>query len=95
MINAQPPAGDGRPSKEECAHTLERVYEFLDHELDTASAETIRHHLAACEPCLDTYDMEHMVKSLIRRSCGGDVAPAQLRTRVMISMTTLRREPPS
>ena len=49
MTNAQPPAGDGQPSKEECAHTLEQVYEFLDHELDSASAETIRHHLAACE----------------------------------------------
>lgn len=80
------------PSKEECAHTLARVYEFLDHELDTASAETIRQHLVDCEPCLDTYDLEQMVKSLIRRSCGGDVAPPQLRTRVMVSMTTVWRQ---
>ena len=57
MSTDQPPVSAGQPTKEECAHTLERVYEFLDHELDTASAETIRHHLAACEPCLDTYDM--------------------------------------
>ena len=91
MSTGQPHSGP--PTKEECAHTIERVYEFLDHELDTASAETIRQHLAACEPCLDTYDLEQMVKSLVRRSCGGDVAPAQLRTRVMVSMTTVWRRP--
>jgi anti-sigma factor (TIGR02949 family) len=82
----------GGSDNEECARALERVYEFLDHELDTANAQTIADHLAACEPCLDTYDLEQMVKSLIHRSCGGEVAPAALRQRVMISMTTVWRE---
>lgn len=92
MTSGQPDAGRQAASKEECALAIARAYEFLDHELDTASAESIRQHLAACEPCLDHYDLEQMVKSLIRRSCGGEVAPPQLRTRVMVSMTTVWRQ---
>ena len=38
------------PTNDECWHTLNRVYEFLDHELDDASGDQIREHLAACEP---------------------------------------------
>ena len=71
------------PPSEDCAHMLERVYEFLDHELDTASSDEIREHLAACEPCLDRYDVEQAVKSLVSRSCGGDVAPDHVRTTVL------------
>ncbi len=79
-------------SKDDCEQALEQVYAFLDHELEPASAEAIREHLAACEPCVDTYDLELMVKAMIRRSCGGDAAPAELRSRILVTLTTLRRE---
>jgi mycothiol system anti-sigma-R factor len=62
---------------------LERVYQFLDHELDTASSDEIREHLAGCEPCLDRYDVEQAVKALVNRTCGGDKAPNHLRTKVL------------
>ena len=68
---------------EDCEHMLDRVYQFLDHELDTASSDEIREHLAACEPCLDRYDVEQAVKSLVNRCCGGDVAPTTLRSKVL------------
>jgi mycothiol system anti-sigma-R factor len=67
----------------DCEHALERVFEFLDHELDTASSDEIREHLAQCEPCLDRYDVEQAVKTLISRSCGGDKAPSHLRNKVL------------
>ena len=67
----------------ECVHVLERVYAFIDNELDTANGEQIRQHLAACEPCLDKYDVEQAVKSLVSRHCGGDVAPSHLRSKVL------------
>ena len=55
----------------------------------TTPAETTSgEHLAACEPCLDTFDVEQMVKTLISRSCGGDVAPdAPANAKVMIQIT--------
>ena len=68
---------------DDCEHMLERVYQFLDHELDTASSDEIRQHLVACEPCLDRYDVEQAVKTLVNRSCGGDVAPDHLRSKVL------------
>jgi mycothiol system anti-sigma-R factor len=83
-INAKPPS-------ENCEHMLERVYQFLDHELDTASSDEIRQHLAACEPCLDRYDVEQAVKSLVNRCCGGDVAPDSLRTRVLGQLAVAKR----
>ena len=67
----------------DCEHVLARVHEFLDHELDHASGDEIRAHLAACEPCLDQFDVEQAVRSLVNRCCGGDKAPSALRTKVL------------
>jgi mycothiol system anti-sigma-R factor len=80
------------PTNDECTHTLNRVYEFLDHELDDASGDEIRAHLAACEPCLEQFDVEQAVKSLVSRCCGGDVAPDHLRAKVMMQITVARQQ---
>jgi mycothiol system anti-sigma-R factor len=73
----------GQERATDCERMLERVYQFLDHELDSASSDEIREHLASCEPCLDRYDVEQAVKTLVNRSCGGDKAPSHLRTKVL------------
>jgi mycothiol system anti-sigma-R factor len=83
-------AGPG-PTKDDCTHALEQMYSFLDHELDTASSDAIREHLAACEPCLEAFDVEQAVKMLVHRRCGGDVAPSHLRAKVIASITTTTR----
>jgi len=78
--------GDGSGASgvgEDCEHVLERVYEFIDNELDTASGDAIRRHLSDCEPCLDKFDVEQAVKKLIAQRCGGDIAPAGLREKVL------------
>ena len=71
---------------EECEQVLHRVYEFLDHELDDASADSIRQHLVDCEPCMDHFDVEQAVKSLVNRCCGNDLAPEYLRAKVLNRM---------
>lgn len=73
-----------------CEHVLERVYEFLDHELDDASGDAIRQHLVDCEPCMDRFDVEQAVKSLVNRCCGGDRAPDHLRAKVLAQLTVAR-----
>ncbi|HEX3198822.1 MAG TPA: mycothiol system anti-sigma-R factor [Propionibacteriaceae bacterium] len=78
-------------SFDDCEHVLERVYEFLDNEIDAASSDAIRRHLAMCEPCLDRFDVEEAVKSLVHRRCGGDVAPSHLRTKIVTQLTVLRK----
>ncbi len=72
---------------EDCQHVLDRVYEFLDHELDDASGDAIRQHLVDCEPCMDRFDVEQAVKALVSRCCGGDRAPDHLRAKVLAQLT--------
>ena len=81
----------GEASFDDCEHVLERVYEFLDNEIDAASSDAIRRHLAMCEPCLDRFDVEEAVKSLVHRRCGGDVAPSHLRMKIVTQLTVLRK----
>jgi len=85
-MNEHPPIG----SYDHCEQVLDRMYEFLDNELDTASGDAIRHHLAACEPCLDRMDVELAVRTLVQRRCGGDVAPTHLRNRIVTQLTVIR-----
>lgn len=84
---------DRRPvgGYDHCEQVLERMHEFLDHELDSASGDEIRAHIAACEPCLDRYDVEQAVRTLLRRCCTDEVAPAHLRTRIVTQLTVIRR----
>ena len=79
-------------TNDECWHTLKRVYEFLDHELDDASGDEIRKHLAACEPCMEQFDVEQAVKTLVSRCCGGDRAPETLKAKVMMQITVARTQ---
>jgi anti-sigma factor (TIGR02949 family) len=74
-----------------CEQVLERMYEFLDNELDTATGDAIRHHLAACEPCLDRFDVEQALRALVRQRCGGDVAPTHLRQKIVTQLMVIRR----
>ena len=73
-----------------CDRALERMYEFLDNEIDTANGDAIRRHLAECEPCLDRFDMEQVVKAVVRRCCLEEHAPEHLRTRIVMQLTVIR-----
>ncbi|MBA8795592.1 mycothiol system anti-sigma-R factor [Friedmanniella endophytica] len=78
---------DAALHSDDCETVLAKVYEFLDHEIEHADGDRIRAHLAACEPCLETFDAEQALKSLVARCCGGDVAPDHLRLKVMAKIT--------
>jgi mycothiol system anti-sigma-R factor len=75
---------------DDCARVLKQVYQFLDNELDSATGDEIREHLAACEPCLDRFDVEQAVKSLVHRCCGSERAPEALRAKIMVQIATVR-----
>jgi mycothiol system anti-sigma-R factor len=82
----------GDPNDPDCAQVLERVYEYLDGELDLSDIERIRVHLEECGPCLRQYDLDVALKALIRRSCACEQAPAELRERIMLRITQVRLE---
>ena len=75
----------------DCSDVLERVFSFIDNELPTADAEAIQHHLDECGPCLQKYDLERTVKTLIQRSCC-ERAPVGLRDKVLLRIRTVQVE---
>ncbi len=77
-------------AQDDCTKVLEQVYRFLDDELDTASGDAIREHLAACEPCMDHFDVEQAVKALVHRCCGNDRAPDALRAKILVQISTVQ-----
>lgn len=85
----------GLPREEpDCSEALLRVYEFLDGELGPDDCARIQHHLDECRHCLEQYDLDTTIKSLIKRSCGCESAPPTLRMTIMerISMTVITIE---
>jgi mycothiol system anti-sigma-R factor len=44
-----------------------------------------------CEPCLERFDVEEAVKSLVHRRCGGETAPTHLRAKIVSQLTVIRK----
>jgi anti-sigma factor, TIGR02949 family/mycothiol system anti-sigma-R factor len=76
----------------DCSHALMQVYEYLDGEMGPDDCDKIREHLAHCGPCLKEYNIDQMLKTLVRRSCGCESAPMQLRMQIMARITTITVE---
>lgn len=64
-----------------CAVAVERLYHFLDHELDEASAADVQRHLDDCLPCLEAFDFELSLRVVIARKCR-DQVPEMVRIRI-------------
>ena len=76
----------------DCSEVLDRVFEYLDNEMDTLDCAKIKQHLEECGPCLREYHLDEMLKAVVRRSCACEHAPEQLRTRVLTRITEVRLE---
>jgi mycothiol system anti-sigma-R factor len=81
----------GNPHDVPCSEVLDRVYEYLDGELDKERVHEIKHHLEECAPCLREFGLEEAVKSIVKRCCS-DPAPAELRAKVLQRITIVRAE---
>jgi mycothiol system anti-sigma-R factor len=73
------------PSASDCADFLEQIVYFIDNELDAADCAVVRAHLDTCNPCLEKYDLQRTVKSIVARSCS-EPAPVELRQKVMFQI---------
>ena len=81
----------GKPHEIPCSEVLDRLYEYLDGELDRDRVHVIKDHLDDCSPCLAEYGLEDAVKAIVKRSCS-DPAPAHLRSKVMARIEAVRVE---
>jgi mycothiol system anti-sigma-R factor len=80
----------GEPHETDCREVLDRVYEYLDGEMNVIDLNKIRVHLDECAPCLKEYDLDVALKALVRRSCACEPAPEALRERIMVKITEVR-----
>jgi mycothiol system anti-sigma-R factor len=69
----------------DCVDFLDQIVYFIDNELDAADCAVVRAHLDTCNPCLEKYDLQRTVKSIVARSCS-EAAPVELRQRVMLQI---------
>ena len=82
----------GNPHETKCSEVLDRVYEYLDGEMNEHDVAKIRQHLEECRPCLSQYDVDLALKALLRRSCACEPAPEELRARIMVRITEVRTQ---
>jgi len=82
----------GSPHEVDCSEVIEKVYLYLDGEIDDETRHIVREHLDECSPCLRKFGLEQDVKALVARTCGGDVAPDGLRQRLVVRLQEVRVE---
>ncbi|GIH52237.1 mycothiol system anti-sigma-R factor [Microbispora rosea] len=75
-----------------CSEVLDRVYTYLDGELNSDRIAEIRKHLDECSPCLEEYGLEEAVKRLVAKHCGCDPVPQDLRSKVLTRIEQVRAE---
>ncbi|MFF4379403.1 mycothiol system anti-sigma-R factor [Kitasatospora sp. NPDC001547] len=80
----------GDPHETECGEVLDHLYEFLDNEMPEGDCAKLRVHFEECSPCLKQYGLEQAIKALIKRSCGCDDTPTDLRSKVLARIDSIR-----
>ncbi|MDH6575582.1 mycothiol system anti-sigma-R factor [Kitasatospora sp. MAP5-34] len=80
----------GDPHDTECGEVLDHLYEFLDNEMNEGDCAKLRVHFEECSPCLEKYGLEQAIKALIKRSCGCDDTPSDLRSKVLARIDSIR-----
>ena len=56
-----------------CDESIAKLYQYLDSELDAATATEIRAHLESCEPCWDSFDFERRLKKVVHKHLSEDM----------------------
>lgn len=67
----------------DCGDCIERLYAFLDTELSAEELAKVRAHLSGCDGCDEEFVFEATFLERLRDCCTSDVAPAELRLRVI------------
>jgi mycothiol system anti-sigma-R factor len=72
-----------------CEEAVEKLYEYLDKELDQAVAAQLDHHLELCKICCDHFEFEKKMKKLVQDSCFKQNAPEMLKNKIMDNLSAI------
>lgn len=81
----------GDPHETDCSEVLDHLYEYLDREMPERDCEKFQEHFDECSPCFEKYGLEREVKKLVKRCCGQDDVPTDLRAKVMSRIEVIRQ----
>lgn len=70
----------------DCHDAVERLYAFLDVELTEAERAQVRAHLEGCDDCDEHFVFEQRFLAVLRECCTTDVAPGELRRRLLLRL---------
>lgn len=76
---------------ETCEEALTELYTFLDGELTVEKREHIRVHLDDCNPCLEQYDFEAELRTVISMKCKESV-PQTLKDQIAAKLRELQQD---
>ena len=79
----------------DCKDCVERLYAFLDTELSEQDIKSVRSHLDGCDDCDDNFVFEARFLEQLKDCCTSDVAPAELRHRVILKLRGESPPPPT
>ncbi|MGP4114529.1 mycothiol system anti-sigma-R factor [Streptomyces sp. 4N509B] len=78
------------PRPTDCSEVLDHLYEYLDREMPDVDSAKFQEHIEECSPCLEKYGLEESVKKLVKRCCGHDEVPSDLRAKVLDRIDLIR-----
>jgi len=67
----------------DCDDCVKKLYAFLDTELSEQEIASVRSHLDGCDDCDDNFVFEARFLEQLKDCCTSDVAPTELRQRVI------------
>ena len=65
-----------------CEEWFEKLYRFIDKDLDQAAWKDIEAHMHDCRPCFDRYDLEIKIRERLQASCRKEGCTESLRLRI-------------
>lgn len=65
----------------DCGDAQDQIYQYLDAELDEATATSVRGHLDDCGGCFDSFEFHRRLKMVIRSHLAEDM-PQDLEEKV-------------
>jgi len=75
-----------------CQQAVDRVYEYLDGELDAETTERVRAHLEVCKKCYPYFNFERIFLDHIRSRSLGSEQNERLEQRVLDALSNLELE---
>ncbi len=73
----------------ECEEALDRLFEYIDHELPEEEIHRIGEHLKTCPPCEAEHKINEKIKRLVHQT-KQETAPDALRHRILDAIRSTR-----